>query len=125
MLLVQFSSNEDTRTYLDCKNSDEALESKNFKLTTFIALVRIFENFLMNKAGMMDGQAREGANSMDEDNKPQHIDYQLEELLKFVDQLFDLSALMYNEKANGYTAHGKSWIKGKLHAYLRNFAEQS
>jgi hypothetical protein len=40
-------------------------------------------------------------------------------LLKFVDQLYDLSALAYNERASGYTAHGKTWFKGKLHAYLR------
>eukprot|EP00349_Pseudokeronopsis_sp_Brazil_P006085 CAMPEP_0202958352 /NCGR_PEP_ID=MMETSP1396-20130829/2717_1 /ASSEMBLY_ACC=CAM_ASM_000872 /TAXON_ID= /ORGANISM="Pseudokeronopsis sp., Strain Brazil" /LENGTH=67 /DNA_ID=CAMNT_0049676397 /DNA_START=177 /DNA_END=380 /DNA_ORIENTATION=+ len=47
------------------------------------------------------------------------MEYTLEDLLKFVDQLYDLGAMVYNEKASGYTAHGKPWIKGKLHAYLR------
>ena len=67
-------------------------------------LVRIFENFLYN---------RDATN----------LDYTLEDLLKFVDQLFDLSALTYNAKACGYTAHGKAWFKGKLHAHLRKLAQ--
>ena len=92
-MLVQFSSNEETRTYTDCRTPDNAMET----------LVRIYENFLFNK-------------------DPQHLEYTLEDLLKFVDQLFDLSALTYNTKACGYTAHGKAWFKGKLHAYLRKQA---
>ena len=47
----------------------------------------------------------------------------MEDILKFADQLYDLSALSYNERASGYTAHGKVWFKGKLHAYLRKLAE--
>lgn len=66
-------------------------------------LVRIYENFLFNK---------------DQTN----LEYTLDDLLKFLDQLFDLSALTYNEKAHGYTAHGKAWFKGKVHAYLRKLA---
>ena len=74
---------------------------------------RIYENFLLNKQGIID----EGANEKEE------IEYKLEDVLRFVDQLFDLSALTYNEKAGGHTAHGKAWFKGKIHAYLRRLAE--
>lgn len=48
--------------------------------------------------------------------------YTLQDVIDFVDSLFDLGALTYNEKAQGYSAHGKSWFKGKLHAYLRKIA---
>ena len=50
-------------------------------------------------------------------------EYKLEDVLKFVDQLYDLSALTYNERAFGFTAHGKAWFKGKIHAYLRKLAQ--
>jgi len=93
-MLIQFSSNEETRTYTDCRTPGDAMET----------LVRIYENFLFNKDAS-------------------HIEYTLEDLLKFVDQLFDLSALTYNSKACGYTAHGKAWFKGKLHAHLRKLAQ--
>ena len=51
-------------------------------------------------------------------------EYRLEDIIKFVDQLHDLSALTYNERAFGFTAHGKAWFKGKVHAYLRKLATQ-
>ena len=38
-MLIQFSSNEETRTYTDCRTPADAMET----------LVRIFENFLYNK----------------------------------------------------------------------------
>lgn len=56
IMLVQFSSNEETRTFTDCKNPGDCMET----------LVRIFENFLYNR---------------DANN----LEYTLEDLLKFVD----------------------------------------
>ena len=52
-------------------------------------------------------------------------EYRLDDILKFIDQLYDLSALTYNERAFGFTAHGKAWFKGKIHAYLRKLANSS
>eukprot|EP00354_Favella_ehrenbergii_P011513 CAMPEP_0170466474 /NCGR_PEP_ID=MMETSP0123-20130129/10421_1 /TAXON_ID=182087 /ORGANISM="Favella ehrenbergii, Strain Fehren 1" /LENGTH=56 /DNA_ID=CAMNT_0010732613 /DNA_START=381 /DNA_END=551 /DNA_ORIENTATION=- len=52
-------------------------------------------------------------------------EYRLDDILKFIDQLYDLSALTYNERAFGYTAHGKAWFKGKIHAYLRKLANSA
>jgi len=31
--------------------------------------------------------------------------------------------MVFNQKAAGYTCHGKAWIKGMLHVYLRKLAE--
>ena len=33
-----------------------------------------------------------------------------------------MGALCFNERACGYTAHGKAWFKAKCHAYLRRQA---
>jgi hypothetical protein len=41
IMLVQFSSNEETRTYVDCRTPNDALES----------FCRIYENFLLHKNG--------------------------------------------------------------------------
>lgn len=96
ILLVQFSANEETRTYLDCCAPAQAIE----------CLIRIYEHFITNRT--TDPQQRQ--------------EYLCEDLLKFIDQLFDLSALTYNLKANGFTAHGKPWFKGQVHSYLRKQA---
>ena len=102
-MLVQFSSNEETRTYIDCKTPHEAMET----------FCRIYENFLLNKNGIIgDGEEVE-------QEKKDEVEYKLEDILRFVDQLYDLSAMTYNNKAHGFTAHGKAWFKGKVHAYLR------
>ena len=50
------------------------------------------------------------------------IDYELTDLLKFLDSLYDLSALVFNEKAKRYMAHGREWIKGKVYKYLKDCA---
>lgn len=115
-MLVQFSSNEETRTFIDCETPSDAMET----------FCRIYENFLLNKKGLlpnadadMDGD-EEGQRKAREDSNS--TEYRLEDILKFVDQLYDLSALTYNERAFGFTAHGKAWFKGKIHAYLRKLA---
>lgn len=53
----------------------------------------------------------------------EEVEYKLADLLTFVDQVFDLSALTYNQKMQGYISHGKPWLKAKLHVYLRKGAE--
>ena len=107
-MLVQFSSNEETRTYMDCKTPDHALE-------TFL---RIYENFLLNKNGILREQQKQ-----EEGESAAKIEYKLEDVLKFMDQLFDLGAMCFNERASGYTAHCKAWMKAKLHSYLRRLAQ--
>ena len=96
LLLVQFVENEDSRTYMDSKSPYETLEM----------ILRLYENYLLQKQGRHVSQ----------------INYELNDVLKFVDTLFDLSLMVFNEKAAGYTCHGKAWIKGMLHVYLRQLA---
>ena len=52
ILLVQFSSNEETRTWIECKTPDHAFE-------TFL---RIYENFTLNKTAMQDLYKQEEEN---------------------------------------------------------------
>ena len=88
---------------------------------------RIYENFLLNKKGLVPNAPTEDDQEMDEDGQRKAredttTEYRLEDVIKFVDQLHDLSALTYNERAFGFTAHGKAWFKGKIHAFLRKLA---
>ena len=55
-------------------------------------------------------------------DKEGKIDYELTDLLKFLDSLYDLSALCFNEKAKGYNAHGREWVKAKVYKYLKDCA---
>ena len=73
---------------------------------TLEMILRLYENYLIQKQGRHISQ----------------VSYELNDVLKFVDTLFDLSLMIFNEKAAGYTCHGKSWIKGMLHVYLRQLA---
>lgn len=69
IMLVQFSANEETRTYVDCKTPNDALET----------FCRVYENFLLHKNGLL---------TTDESNKDdtnKKIEYQLEDILKFID----------------------------------------
>ena len=43
IMLVQFSSNEETRTFIDCETPSDAMET----------FCRIYENFLLNKKGLL------------------------------------------------------------------------
>ena len=95
LMLIQFVSNEESRTYIDTKGPNECFE----------ALCRFYESYAIQKGGL-----------------PQKVEYELRDLLQFVDQLFDLSMMIFNHKAAGYTCHGKPWIKGMLHVYLRKLA---
>ena len=96
---------------MDCRSPYEAMET----------FCRIYENFLLNKQGVLGGEGED--EEMDGVEKKEEIEYKLDDILRFVDQLYDLSAMTYNDKAHGFTAHGKAWFKGKIHAYLRKLAE--
>ena len=105
ILTLQFSSNEETRTYLDFKSQEKLSE----------AYLRIYEKFLLGKKQLADKQkdGEEGDKASDE------IEYTLEDVCQYVDQMFDCGVMVYNNKANGYTAHGKPWLKATVHAHLR------
>lgn len=51
VLLIQFSKNDETRFYLDSKNPQGCMES----------ICRIYENFLLNKLGILNEGGTEEA----------------------------------------------------------------
>ena len=75
-----------------------------------IALCRIYEGVQISKKKNESG-SKEGK-----------IDYDLTDLLKYLDSLYDLSAVTYNEKSKGYIPHGREWIKAKMYKYLKDWA---
>lgn len=95
---------------MDFKSQDEVLE----------AFLRIYENFLMHQKSLLQKQA--GEESADKISTA--IEYKLEEICHFIDQLFDLGTFIFNSKPSGYTAHGKAWFKAKIHAYLRRQVQE-
>ena len=109
IMLIQFSKNEETRFYLDSSTPSGSLES----------LCRIYENFLLNKMGIINTSNELNESVIQGPDGKKTVEYQLEDILRFVDQLFDLGAMVYNQKASGYTCHGKAWIKGMVYDYLK------
>ena len=73
LLIVQFSKNEETRFYLDSKTPHGCMEQ----------LCRIYENFLLNKLGLINGGNEEDNGSIH--NTKKNVEYQLEDALRFVD----------------------------------------
>ncbi|TNV75334.1 hypothetical protein FGO68_gene1979 [Halteria grandinella] len=103
LMLIQFVSNEESRTFLDARSPYDLME----------LLVRMFENYFLQKR-----QATTAPGSSNTVN----ADYELKDICDFIDQLYDLSMMVFNQKAAGYTSHGKTWIKGMVHVYLRRLS---
>ncbi len=74
-MLIQFSKNEETRTFLDCKTPNEVLET----------FCRIYENFLLHKSGILDNDSNSEENQQMNDSTQKKVEYQLEDILRFVD----------------------------------------
>lgn len=50
------------------------------------------------------------------------ITYDISQLFDFVDQLTDLSCLVYQKSTNTYAPYNKDWIKEKIYVLLRRAA---
>merc|ERR1712079_511744 len=90
ILLVQPQSRPESRTYSDYESVNECLEG----------VCKIYEEHLkrMNP------------------NIPS-ITYDISQLFDFIDQLADLSCLVYQRSTNTYAPYNKSWIKEKSTRY--------
>ena len=97
LFFIQFSHTEDSRTYLDFDKVEDGIES----------LIRIYESVQINK------KKKEGEESETK------IEYELSDLLQFVDSLYDLGSMIYSDKAGGYMSHGREWVKAKIYNYLK------
>lgn len=95
ILLVQPGRKQESRTYSDYESVNECLEG----------VCKIYEEFLkrMNP------------------NSPS-ITYDISQLFDFVDQLADLSCLVFQKSSGTYTPHNKEWIKEKIYELLRRQA---
>jgi hypothetical protein len=94
ILLIQPSSPE-SRTYSDYESVNDCLEG----------VCRIYEEHLKRR-------------------NPQvaQITYDISQLFDFVDQLRDLSVLVYQKSSNTYAPYSKEWIKEKIYILLRKAA---
>jgi len=95
ILLVQPGAQQDTRTYTDFDNVNACLEG----------ICKIYEEHLK----------RINANIPS-------ITYDISHLFDFIDELADLSCLVYDKKSNSYVPYNQSWIKEKIFLLLRKQA---
>ncbi|KAG8222370.1 hypothetical protein J437_LFUL002989 [Ladona fulva] len=95
ILLVQPGMKPETRTYSDYETVNECMEG----------VCKIYEEHLKRQ----------------NPNTPS-ITYDISQLFDFIDQLADLSCLVYQKSTNTYAPYNKDWIKEKIYVLLRRQA---
>ncbi len=95
ILLVQPGQKPETRTYSDYESVNDCMEG----------VCKIYEEHLKRQ----------------NPNIPS-ITYDISQLFDFVDQLADLSCLVYQRSTNTYAPYNKDWIKEKIYILLRRQA---
>ncbi|CAM9925879.1 unnamed protein product [Lampetra planeri] len=98
ILLVQPTKRPEGRTYADYESVNECMEG----------VCKIYEEHLkrMNP------------------NSPS-ITYDISQLFDFIDDLADLSCLVYRADTQTYQPYNKDWIKEKIYILLRRQAQQA
>lgn len=95
ILLVQPNSRPDTRTYSDYESLNECLEG----------ICKIYEEHLKRQNPDCPS-----------------ITYDISQLFDFIDQLTDLSCLVFQKNLGSYLPHNKDWLKEKIYILLRKQA---
>lgn len=95
ILLCQSRNKPESRTYSDYESLNECLEG----------VCKIYEEFLKRQ----------------NPNIPS-ITYDISQLFDFVDQLSDLSCLVFDKTTSSYIPHNKEWIKERIYVLLRKQA---
>ncbi|XP_017878107.1 protein enhancer of rudimentary [Ceratina calcarata] len=98
ILLLQPGSRAETRTYSDYESVIECMEG----------VCKIYEAHLRRR-----------------NPDTPTITYDISQLFDFIDELTDLSCLVYQRSTNTYAPHNKDWIKEKIYVLLRGAAERS
>ncbi|XP_060079537.1 enhancer of rudimentary homolog isoform X1 [Ylistrum balloti] len=98
ILLVQATHKPETRTYSDFESINECMEG----------ICKIFEEHLKKV-----------------NSDCPSITYDITQLFDFLDQLADLSCLVYNKEIGTYVPHNKDWVKEKIYVMLRKQASSS
>ncbi|CAG0880626.1 unnamed protein product [Darwinula stevensoni] len=95
ILLIQPGPKPETRTYCDYETVAECMEG----------VCKIYEEHLKRQ-----------------NPHTPSITYDIAQLFDFIDQLTDLSCLVYQGNTNTYAPFNKSWIKEKIYVMLRKQA---
>uniref|UniRef100_A0ABD2XQY9 Enhancer of rudimentary homolog n=1 Tax=Trichogramma kaykai TaxID=54128 RepID=A0ABD2XQY9_9HYME len=120
ILLVQPANRPETRTYSDYESVNECMEGEKIIkysslslsvgciliIILFSGVCKIYEEYLKRQ----------------NPNTPT-ITYDIKQLFDFLDDLTDLSCLVYQKSTNTYAPYNKNWIKDKIHVLLRRAAE--
>uniref|UniRef100_A0A182W4J9 Enhancer of rudimentary homolog n=1 Tax=Anopheles minimus TaxID=112268 RepID=A0A182W4J9_9DIPT len=92
ILLVQLDQDPLSRTYSDYETINACLNG----------VCKIFENHLQERhPGKLT------------------ITYDASQLFQFIDQIADMSCLVYHHDTQVYTPHNKAWIKEKVYNMLK------
>ena len=77
----------------------------------------------------LQGKEKEGDKEQDKQKEKEKdpeeiasITYKLTDILDFIDNVYDLGVMCYNDDQNGFNPHGKPWFKAKVHAYMRRLS---
>jgi len=96
IVLAQFTQNRNTRTYMDYETVSQAM----------IGICQLYEQ----KLQMLNPNIR-------------NITYDVSDLFGYIDELADLTCLVFNAQANAYIPYNKDWIKQRVYAHLKKLAE--
>jgi len=95
ILLLQPNNRPESRTFSDHESVNDAMEG----------VCKIYEEHLKKS-----------------NPNQSSITYDISQLFEFVDQLHDLSCLVYQKSTNTYAPYNKEWIKEKIYILLRRQA---
>merc|ERR1712156_1372989 len=95
ILLVQPNRRQDSRSYADFESVNEAMED----------VCKIYEEQLKK-----------------ENSSHHSITYDISQLFDYIDNLTDLSVLVYQRASMAYAPYNKDWIKEKIYIMLRKQA---
>ncbi|XP_065564998.1 enhancer of rudimentary homolog [Artemia franciscana] len=98
ILLIQSSLKPESRTYSDFESVNDCMEG----------VCKLYEEHLKRQ----------------NPNIPS-ITYDITQLFDFIDQLADLSCLVYMKSSNTYAPYNKEWVKEKIYVLLRRQASKS
>ena len=114
ILLLQSTTKLDSRTYSDYESVDECLDGidlqksvlLNMELFLFVlAICKVFEEHLKKRNPTSPS-----------------ITYDISELFEFINEIADLSCLVFQKQTGQYKPHNKEWIKQEIFQLLRKQA---
>eukprot|EP00828_Plagiopyla_frontata_P021145 TRINITY_DN2740_c0_g2_i1.p1 TRINITY_DN2740_c0_g2~~TRINITY_DN2740_c0_g2_i1.p1 ORF type:complete len:135 (+),score=27.46 TRINITY_DN2740_c0_g2_i1:110-514(+) len=97
IILLQFTEDPKTRSYMHYQNISEALDS----------IMSLYESTIKFQ-----------------DQTLSQASYDISEIYEYIEKLNDLTILTYNIQIQGYVPRGKDWCKLKLFHYLNSKSKQ-